>query len=265
MSKDKYRLEPNEKVLLKNSCVRHGFWSAYTDELVLTTQNLIHIRRGMLGNFKGLVYYPLSSISQAIIGEASNGERQLEVYHNGEMDDFAFQSGNDYVLRIWNMAISDRFGLNADAFDSIYYQWLIDNENALSNEDDETSEFEDLRSEIEETKDEFKDAFTEIGNEFRTAFGFRPKKTRAEIRENIKKQEAEMKESAFHRRIASAQAEAFRRNGHLVKQPNPRQDNPNSSVNIDKQIETLRKLKELLDAGILTEEEFQTKKKQILQ
>ena len=34
--------------------------------------------------------------------------------------------------------------------------------------------------------------------------------------------------------------------------------------NLDEQVEQIKKLKDLLDQGILTEEEFQAKKKQIL-
>ena len=36
------------------------------------------------------------------------------------------------------------------------------------------------------------------------------------------------------------------------------------TLSVNEQIETLKKLKELLDMGILSEEEFESKKKQIL-
>lgn len=41
-------------------------------------------------------------------------------------------------------------------------------------------------------------------------------------------------------------------------------DNAKSVGSLDEQIEALKKLKELLDAGIITQEEFDTKKKQIM-
>lgn len=41
-------------------------------------------------------------------------------------------------------------------------------------------------------------------------------------------------------------------------------DNAKSVCSLDEQIEALKKLKELLDAGIITQEEFDTKKKQIM-
>ncbi|MEK4535966.1 SPFH domain-containing protein [Peribacillus sp. FSL K6-1552] len=40
--------------------------------------------------------------------------------------------------------------------------------------------------------------------------------------------------------------------------------NPSSSMSFDKQIETLKKLKELVDMGVLTQEEFDAKKKEIM-
>ena len=39
---------------------------------------------------------------------------------------------------------------------------------------------------------------------------------------------------------------------------------PHAAVSIDQQIEAVRKLKDLLDAGALTQEEFDTKKRQIM-
>lgn len=39
----------------------------------------------------------------------------------------------------------------------------------------------------------------------------------------------------------------------------------NIEMSIDDQIESLKKLKELLDCGILTQEEFDIKKKQIME
>jgi membrane protease subunit (stomatin/prohibitin family) len=53
----------------------------------------------------------------------------------------------------------------------------------------------------------------------------------------------------------------------LVQGMNPQtaaQPEPKAAMSFDEQIETLKKLKELLDAGILTEEEFNAKKKEIM-
>lgn len=43
----------------------------------------------MLNNFKGIDKYNYCDITQAIKGEASNGEKQLELYINGQVANFA--------------------------------------------------------------------------------------------------------------------------------------------------------------------------------
>lgn len=56
-------------------------------------------------------------------------------------------------------------------------------------------------------------------------------------------------------------AQAMGTNGQLSQSQNQTQG---STMSIDEQIETLKKMKDLLDAGILTQEEFDTKKKEIM-
>lgn len=41
MAKQKYALNPGEKIVFKVSCVRHGFWGAYTHALTITNQSVI--------------------------------------------------------------------------------------------------------------------------------------------------------------------------------------------------------------------------------
>ena len=57
----RYNLQPHEVVLLKDESVMHGgFWSAYTDELMLTNLNLVLIKKGMFGNSKGVLTFPVN-------------------------------------------------------------------------------------------------------------------------------------------------------------------------------------------------------------
>ena len=59
----KIQLLPGEKILLRGSCVRHGFWDAYTDELVLTNMAFVHISRGLFGNYKDTLAAKTTSLS----------------------------------------------------------------------------------------------------------------------------------------------------------------------------------------------------------
>lgn len=104
----KYNLQPNEVVLLKDESVMHGgFWSAYTDELMLTNLNLVLFKRGMFGNSKGVLTFPVNQIkvynqqAQAVIGKATNGTDLLEVYFLNGQEKFAFQSGGKKKLNEW--------------------------------------------------------------------------------------------------------------------------------------------------------------------
>lgn len=125
MAKQKYALNSGEKIVYKVSCVRHGFWGAYTHVLTITNQSVILEKYGMLNNFKGIERYDYSIINQAIQGEASNGEKQLELYIGGKVEDFALQSGNENELKVLIMAINDQMGSDAEYYDFNYYQSIV--------------------------------------------------------------------------------------------------------------------------------------------
>ena len=88
---------------------------------------------------------------------------------------------------------------------------------------------------------DIQDEFTEIGNEFREAIGLKPKMTYANRKELEELEEKRRKKKLVHEKALS------------------------TNEKINEQLELLRKTKELLDAGILTEEEFEIKKREIMQ
>ena len=125
MAKQKDALNPGEKIVFKVSCVRHGFWGAYTHALTITNQSVILEKYGMLNNFKGIERFDYTVIDQAIQGEASNGEKQLELYIGSKVEDFALQSGDDNELKVLLMAINDQMGSDAEYYDFNYYQSIV--------------------------------------------------------------------------------------------------------------------------------------------
>ena len=103
-----YNLQPNEVVLLKDESVMHGgFLSGYTDELILTNLNLVLLKKGMFGNSKGVLTFPINQIkvynqqAQAVIGNAPNRTDLLEVYFLNGQEKFSFQSGGKKKLNEW--------------------------------------------------------------------------------------------------------------------------------------------------------------------
>ena len=321
MAKQKYALNSGEKIVYKVSCVRHGFWGAYTHVLTITNQSVILEKYGMLNNFKGIERYDYSIINQAIQGEASKGEKQLELYIGGKVEDFALQSGNENELKVLIMVINDQMGSDAEYYDFNYYQSIV-------TEAKDTDRILELRSKAQDemstaggsgieiagmaaknliksgnftatgvtkavTKamgkqkkkgilsgmmDEFlddigvrdiQDEFTEMGNEFREEFGLKTKMTYAErkeleeLEEKRKKQEIqEQKNSIFQNRVNQQKAMIDAKKRALGEQKQPNINTPKMSVK--EQMELLQQVKSLLDAGILTQEEFERKKQEIL-
>lgn len=322
MAKQKYALNPGEKIVYKTSCVRHGFWDAYTHALTITNQSVILEKYGMLNNFKGIERFDYSVINQAIQGEASNGEKQLELYIGGKVEDFALQSGDENEMKILVMAINDQMGPDADYYDFNYYQNIV-------TEAKDTDRILELRAKAQEetpvstgasgleiagaaaknllksgdfsakgvtkavTKaagkqkkkgifsgmmDEFlddigirdiQDEFTEIGNEFREEFGLKTKMTHAErkeleeLEEKRKKQEVQrQKNAAFQDRVTQQKARIDAQKGRTAETST--QSAAPAKMSVKEQMELLQQIKNLLDAGVLTQEEFEKKKQEIL-
>lgn len=323
MAKQKYALNPGEKIVYKTSCVRHGFWGAYTHALTITNQSVILEKYGMLNNFKGIERFDYTVINQAIQGEASNGEKQLELYIGGKVEDFALQSGDDNELKILVMAINDQMGPDAEYYDFNYYQEIV-------TEAKDTDRILELRAKVQDeapvsgvggsgleiagaaaknllksggfsakgitkavTKaagkqkkkgifsgmmDEFlddigirdlQDEFTEMGNEFREEFGLKTKMTHAErkeleeLEEKRRKQEIQMqKNAAFQDRVTQQKAKVDAQKGRTVDAQT--QSTSDTKMSVKEQMELLQQIKSLLDAGVLTQEEFEAKKKEIL-
>lgn len=107
-----YNLHPNEVVVLKEARVNHGgMFAAYTDDLILTNLNLLLIKKGMFG--KGVHTFPVGQIkvhngqAQAVLGKASNGYPQLEVYFLNGQENFRFQSGGKKNILQWVAKIGE--------------------------------------------------------------------------------------------------------------------------------------------------------------
>lgn len=313
MAKQKYALNPGEKIVYKVSCVRHGFWGAYTHALVITNHSVILEMYGLFDNFKGIERYNYTDISQAIQGEAPNGEEQLELYIGGNVEEFALQSDDETELNVLLMAINDQMGADAEYFDYNYYQSLKDTDRistlrAKAQSEDvpssdamnfagaaaknfiKSGDFSAKGVKKAVTKasgkkkngifagmmdsflDDFgvrdiQDEFTEIGNEFREEFGLPTKMTHAERKEleelEEKQRQAEIqrqRNEALNDRISQQKAKIDAMKGKdsdVVKESS-------SKMSVKEQMELLQQMKALLDAGVLTQEEFEAKKREIL-
>lgn len=336
MAKQNFKLNKDEKIVYKVSCVRHGFWGAYTHSLVVTNQSVILEKFGLFNNYKGIERYNYSDINQAIQGQASNGEKQLELYIGGKVEDFALQSGDKNALRVLVMAINDQMSSDSADYDFQYYQNILNGvENRVKNIESKAIEkkiankIENVdiskglsvagevaknvikskdfsvkgvtkgirkatgkkRSVFGKFKDELfddlgiydiQDTFTEFGNDIRETFGFKPKMTNEERLELEEKEERKreqqkakekrdlekQKNAAFDEQVKAQKEEIKLKKEKLHKEELEKENNKSKEANsineVNEQFEALKKAKELLDEGILTQEEFEIKKKEIL-
>jgi len=108
-----YKLRPDEFFVLKHDNVRHGdgFWANYTDELILTSRNLVLIKKGAFGKNKSILVFPLNEIkiyqghAQAVLGKLKNGSCSLDVYFLYGVEQFGFVNKKD--ANFWSQKINE--------------------------------------------------------------------------------------------------------------------------------------------------------------
>lgn len=157
----KYQLQSNEGVVLQETGICYEpnkLSTAYTDELILTNLNLIHVRKGVFMGTKDVRYIPLNQVKviggkcQALVGKAQSGHAILQIYTQQGTEEFAFRSKAKKNAGIWANEIS-RLVTGRDS------------ENALESQDAPEYDFEDT------VVGQLKDAFGEVGAAFGIGFG----------------------------------------------------------------------------------------------
>ena len=103
---EEFKLGPEEAVVLRMKKVGYGEGFQLPpmfggNDLVLTNQNLILIKKDMFGNVSDTVYFPLKDIKivggrpQVRKGNPAHMEHTLEVYFNSGMESFRFEWETD--------------------------------------------------------------------------------------------------------------------------------------------------------------------------
>ena len=158
---DRYQLQPNEGVVLQETGICYEpneLSTAYTDELILTNLNLIHVRKGVFMGTKSVHYNPLNQVKaiggkcQALVGKARNGHAILQIYTQQGIEEFAFQTKAKKNAGIWANEIS-RLVTGRDSA------------NVLESQDAAEYDFEDT------VVGQLRDAFGEVGAAFGFGFG----------------------------------------------------------------------------------------------
>lgn len=293
-----YNLEPGEIAVLSASGIQRDTKGAYDNEIVLTNRNFVFVELGFFGGAKEAVVYPLEIISQAIAGIARNGTKQLQIDYGSEMDGFTFGYDTNRNIRLWSMAINDQMSDYGSYCDATYYdRFSEENLKKVSRritqgnitEADVAFDFASLGNAaasilksggfsakslqralrkgspkksgigggiLKGLKDEF--GITDIQNEFLDMFGMETEETNEEREDRLLDAAFDYEVYQARMEIASIrqQQETHRTQSHATAQAAAR--------SVDEQIEAVKKLKELLDAGILTQDEFDRKKREVM-
>ena len=200
----KYQLMPNESMILQEVSVAHGSVMAIcTDELLLTSLNLVCVHKGVFGNMKNVFTYPLSQIKrfkgkpQVMMGKLSNREETLDVYLNGgECESFYFQTKNKRTIKNWIEAIMSACGFDSSTDDS--------------GDVDDGYDSDTLAGAFKEVGDQFK----EVENDFFDALGFKPRgKTKKSIAAGVASAAGEK----VSKKCMSCSAPIFGNKGQTVK------------------------------------------------
>lgn len=109
-----YELQAGEAVILKDARVKYGgLWDSHTDDLMLTSFNLVLTERGIFGNIKGVLVFPLNQIkihdgrAQALHGVEFNGSSVLDIYFASSQERFGFRSGGSATVKMWAAKINE--------------------------------------------------------------------------------------------------------------------------------------------------------------
>ena len=114
---------------------------------------------------------------------------------------------------------------------------------------------------------DIQDEFTEMGNEFREEFGLKTKMTHAERKELEELEEKRRKQEIQQQKNSTIQNRVNQQKAMIdAKKAGPtiKQAEETSKMSVKEQMDLLQQIKSLLDAGVLTQEEFDKKKQEIL-
>lgn len=284
----KYSLNQGERILYRVSNVSHGLFGTFTDALAVTNFSVILEKYGIFNQFKGIERYDYYYISQA---KAENGYNTLELYVNRKKEVFEFQSPDETEIRVLVTAINEQRVEGNENHDYNYYQNLKDADRLATlkaklkdkDDDDDTLKIagktvknllksgdfsakgvekavkkasrQQTRSNIfsgvmDNVLDDLglkdvQDEFIEVGNDLRESLGLSPKITNAE-----KKEIEELEKKLKHQESRNRLNESYQSNS--------------GQMSVKEQMDLLQQMKSLLDAGVLTQEEFNEKKQEIL-
>lgn len=90
-----------------------GPLAAYTDELMLTNLNLILLKKGLLGNSKAALSFPVDQIkvhngqAQALLARGASGWMRLEVYFAHGQENFGFKTTSKKPILQWIAKINE--------------------------------------------------------------------------------------------------------------------------------------------------------------
>lgn len=139
---NEYQLQPNESMIMRIESVSYN-GASYLDDLILTDINLILIRKGLFGYYKGSLTFPLSQIKffdgqpQVFLRKRFGMSPVVEIGFTSGQNIFSF-SGTDTAKKLVEainliameqpINMDDYNGVDSPAYDSsaAYYKDMAD-------------------------------------------------------------------------------------------------------------------------------------------
>lgn len=296
-------LGPDETVVLDNKEIsRGGYPSSFSNELLLTNHSIVYIEKGFFGKVKDIQRFPLDKIkifngvAQAI---ASNPKGEnglaLTVFFRGSTETFYFPSPawrdlKDWVEEINELLIGVRCGFKPEdigmkkPIGEQIASFIGAAKPVADGVGGQVSEaFNVVKSEVAGATGQISNiaetARPVAASAAKAAKPFAPLVAAAMLPNNHASdlivdmignnvaggrdlQEGGRPQSGSVSIDDSADVERNAGEADLMGSSDAPANDGNASI--DQQIETLKKLKSLLDAGILTQEEFDAKKKEVM-
>lgn len=293
--KEHFVLQAGEKIVFKVSEARISLLGPFANNIIVTNKGIIIEKFGTLGNFKGIERYAHRYVRQAIIEKASNGENHLTIFIDNMKKTIVLPYNNHRELKTLALAINDQISEDGKYYDAEFYQRMLvpavktveyeeiktKEKNKKNNPDFakklatglakdvllgrkitskriakriiKTNKQEDsiIHDSVSKAKDELRDF---IGLPTKNADTQAPKEARKTQKRTTKytyEEQLQLERQKIKKSLKSTTSKA---NSQKAKK----------EASINEQIQLLKELKQLLDDGILTQEEFDNKKKEIL-
>lgn len=274
----KYPLKEGEFVkycVPKVQCVEKG---TYTNSVLVTNQSIYIEKRKNEVTLDGVDMINLSDIVSVEKRTKSNYAFQIVLQLVDESVDLSIKREDEFEYQALCLAIDSQRGENGAFYDMVFFNNIVNEarqkeSSLLKKIEKREANREDtfLEKPKSESMKDFEDNLTVFGNNIRETFGMKTKLTNEErqkkeaIEEKKRKKEIHQKAlEVLNKRVQEKELSILSEREKMNEQQNCDQTADKQSLLENEQIHLLNQLESLFQAGVLTQEEYEKKKQDIM-